>query len=111
MAAPIVRGHCHSAESEDNVNPIKKSIPYGRHTLTLETGEIARQAGGAVLASLDDTVVLVTAVAAQGREARPGLLPADRRLPGEDLRRRQDPRRLLQARRPPVGEGDADLAA
>ena len=42
-------------------NPIKKSIPYGRHTLTLETGEIARQAGGAVLASLDDTVVLVTA--------------------------------------------------
>ena len=45
------------------MNPIKKTIPYGRHTLTLETGEIARQAGGAVLASLDDTVVLVTAVA------------------------------------------------
>jgi polyribonucleotide nucleotidyltransferase len=55
---------------EDNVNPIKKSIPYGRHTLTLETGEIARQAGGAVLASLDDTVVLVTAVARQ--EAKSG---------------------------------------
>jgi polyribonucleotide nucleotidyltransferase len=52
------------------VNPIKKSIPYGRHTLTLETGEIARQAGGAVLASLDDTVVLVTAVAR--KEAKPG---------------------------------------
>ena len=29
-------------------NKVKKSIPYGRHTLTLETGEIARQAGGAV---------------------------------------------------------------
>ncbi|MCE2989770.1 MAG: polyribonucleotide nucleotidyltransferase, partial [Nitrosomonadaceae bacterium] len=42
---------------------IKKSIPYGRHTLTLETGEIARQADGAVLVSLDDTVVLVTCVA------------------------------------------------
>src|SRR6266705_5816086 len=55
---------------EENVNPIKKSIPYGRHTLTLQTGEIARQAGGAVLASLDDTVVLVTAVARQ--EAKPG---------------------------------------
>ena len=40
----------------------KKSIPYGKHTLTLETGEIARQAGGAVLASLDDTIVLVTVV-------------------------------------------------
>jgi polyribonucleotide nucleotidyltransferase len=49
---------------------IKKSIAYGRNTLTLETGEIARQAGGAVLVSLDDTVVLVTAVAA--KNAKPG---------------------------------------
>ncbi len=52
------------------MNPIKKSIPFGRHTLTLETGEIARQAGGAVMVSLDDTVVLVTAVAA--KNAKPG---------------------------------------
>jgi len=58
------------------VNPIKKSIPYGRHTLTLETGEIARQAGGAVLASLDDTVVLVTVVARQdAKDLRMRLLP------------------------------------
>ena len=57
-------------ESEDNVNPIKKSIQYGRHTLTLETGEIARQAGGAVMASLDDTVVLVTAVARRKAPSR-----------------------------------------
>jgi polyribonucleotide nucleotidyltransferase len=49
---------------------IKKSIPYGKHTLTLETGEIARQAGGAVLVSLDDSVVLVTVVAA--KHAKPG---------------------------------------
>jgi polyribonucleotide nucleotidyltransferase len=49
---------------------IKKSIPYGRHTLTLETGEIARQAGGAVLVSLGETVVLVTVVAA--KQAKPG---------------------------------------
>jgi polyribonucleotide nucleotidyltransferase len=49
---------------------IKKSIPYGLHTLTLETGEIARQAGGAVLVSLGDSVVLVTAVAA--KKAKPG---------------------------------------
>ena len=42
---------------------IKKSIQYGQHVLTLETGEIARQAGGAVVASLGDTVVLVTVVA------------------------------------------------
>ena len=49
---------------------IKKSVQYGRHTLTLETGEIARQAGGAVLASLGDSVVLVTCVAA--KSAKPG---------------------------------------
>ena len=41
---------------------IKKTIPYGQHELTLETGEIARQADGAVLVSLGDTVVLVTVV-------------------------------------------------
>ncbi|MCE9633383.1 MAG: polyribonucleotide nucleotidyltransferase [Methylophilales bacterium] len=41
---------------------IKKTLQYGRHTLTLETGEIARQADGAVLVSLDDTVVLVSVV-------------------------------------------------
>jgi polyribonucleotide nucleotidyltransferase len=41
---------------------IKKSIQYGAHTLTLETGEIARQASGAVIASLGDTSVLVTVV-------------------------------------------------
>ena len=44
------------------MKPIKKSIQYGKHTLTLETGEIARQADGAVMVSLDDTVVLVTVV-------------------------------------------------
>ena len=67
----VARGHCHFMNCEDNVsNPIKKSIAYGAHTLTLETGEIARQAGGAVMVSLDDTVVLVTAVAA--KQAKPG---------------------------------------
>lgn len=49
---------------------IKKSIAFGRHTLTLETGEIARQASGAIMVSLDDTVVLVTVVGAKG--VKPG---------------------------------------
>jgi len=40
----------------------KKSITFGNHQLTLETGEIGRQASGAVMVSLDDTVVLVTVV-------------------------------------------------
>ena len=41
-------------------NHIKKSIQYGHQTLTLETGEIARQAGGAVLASLATPSFCVT---------------------------------------------------
>ncbi|MGX8884315.1 polyribonucleotide nucleotidyltransferase [Methylovorus sp. SPW-M1] len=41
---------------------IKKTITYGQHELTLETGEIARQADGAVMVSYGDTVVLVTVV-------------------------------------------------
>jgi polyribonucleotide nucleotidyltransferase len=48
----------------------KKTLTYGRHQLTLETGEIARQADGAVLVNMDDTVVLVTVVAA--KEAKEG---------------------------------------
>ncbi len=40
-----------------------KSFVYGKHNVTLETGEIARQADGAVMVNVDDTVVLVTAVA------------------------------------------------
>ncbi len=47
------------------MKPIKKSIVYGRHQLTLETGEIARQAHGAVMVTMDDTVVLVTVVGAK----------------------------------------------
>ena len=48
----------------------KKSFQYGSNTLKLETGEMARQASAAVVASLGDTVVLCTAVAA--KQAAPG---------------------------------------
>ncbi|NLA68882.1 MAG: polyribonucleotide nucleotidyltransferase [Gammaproteobacteria bacterium] len=44
---------------------VTKSFQYGNRTVTLETGEIARQAGGAVMVSCDGTVLLVTAVAAK----------------------------------------------
>ena len=47
-----------------------KTFQYGQHTVTLETGEIARQAGGAVIVNMDDTVVLVTVVAKN--EVKPG---------------------------------------
>ena len=44
---------------------VSKSFPYGPHTVTIETGEVARQAEGSVRVSMGDTVVLVTACAAQ----------------------------------------------
>ncbi len=47
------------------MNPIKKTFTYGKHQVTLETGEIARQAHGAVVCTMDDTVVLATVVAAK----------------------------------------------
>lgn len=57
------------------MNPINKSIMFGRHKLTLEAGEIARQASGAVLVNFEDTVVLVTVVgrksAAEGKDFLP----------------------------------------
>jgi len=52
------------------VNPVKKTFQFGRHQVTLETGEIARQADGAVIVNMGDTVVLVTAVAKT--EVKPG---------------------------------------
>ena len=52
------------------VNPVIKQFNYGKHTVTLETGRIARQATGAVLASMDDVTVLATVVGA--KTAKPG---------------------------------------
>jgi len=53
------------------VNPIKKSFQYGSHTVTFETGEIARQASGAVMVSMGDTIVFVTVVGLKrGSEGR-----------------------------------------
>ena len=50
--------------------PIKKSVSFGERMLVLETGEIARQASGAVLTSLGDTTVLVTVVG--DKKSKPG---------------------------------------
>jgi polyribonucleotide nucleotidyltransferase len=52
------------------VSAIKKSFKYGDHTVTIETGELARQADGAVLVTMSETVVLVTAVGL--KKATPG---------------------------------------
>lgn len=45
-----------------NLKPITRTFKYGRHTITLETGAIGRQADSAVMASMDDTTVLATVV-------------------------------------------------
>ncbi|MEB2348736.1 MAG: polyribonucleotide nucleotidyltransferase [Comamonadaceae bacterium] len=51
-------------------NKTTKTFQWGQHTVTMETGEIARQASGAVLVRIDDTVVLATVVAS--KNAKPG---------------------------------------
>jgi len=54
------------------VTDIKKAFQYGEHEVTIETGEVARQATGSVLVSMADTVVLVTAVGQkEGDAGRP----------------------------------------
>ncbi len=53
----------------------KKTIAFGKHQLTLETGEIARQASGAVMVSLDDTVVLVTVVGRKDAKPEQDFFP------------------------------------
>ncbi len=51
-------------------NKVVKTFQWGNHTVKMETGEIARQAGGAVLIDMDDTVILATVVGA--KNAKPG---------------------------------------
>jgi len=57
------------------LTPIRKTFTYGAHEVTLETGELARQAHGAVVVRMDDTVVLCTVVAAKGAKVGQDFLP------------------------------------
>ncbi len=52
------------------MNPFKKTFTYGTQQVTLETGEVARQSHGAVICTIDDTVVLATVVGK--KDAKPG---------------------------------------
>ncbi|MBK7531674.1 polyribonucleotide nucleotidyltransferase [Piscinibacter sp.] len=51
-------------------NKVTKTFQWGQHSVTLETGEIARQSSGAVLVNVEDTVILATVVAKT--DAKPG---------------------------------------
>ncbi|MHB8666174.1 MAG: polyribonucleotide nucleotidyltransferase [Burkholderiales bacterium] len=57
------------------MNPIKKTFTYGAHQVTLETGEIARQAGGAVIVNMDDTVVLCSVVGSKQAKSGQDFFP------------------------------------
>ncbi|TKF20623.1 polyribonucleotide nucleotidyltransferase [Vibrio genomosp. F6] len=56
-------------------NPVVKSFQYGNHTVTLETGVIARQATAAVMATMDDTSVFVSVVAKKEAVAGQDFFP------------------------------------
>ena len=56
-------------------NKVSKTFQWGQHTVTMETGEIARQANGAVLVTIDDTVVLATVVASKSAKAGQDFFP------------------------------------
>ncbi|MCF7985374.1 MAG: polyribonucleotide nucleotidyltransferase [Thiohalocapsa sp.] len=83
------------------MTPIRKTFQYGDHTVTLETGEIARQADGAVVINVDDTVVLVTVVVDKRATEMKDFLPltvdyqektyAAGRIPGGFFRREGRP--------------------
>jgi polyribonucleotide nucleotidyltransferase len=91
---------CHCFE-ELPVTHIKKTFKMGAQTVTLETGEIARQADGAVLINVDDTVVLVTVVVDKRATELKDFLPltvdyqektyAAGRIPGGFFRREGRP--------------------
>ncbi|HHW4680605.1 MAG TPA: polyribonucleotide nucleotidyltransferase [Xylella taiwanensis] len=76
---------------------ITKTFQYGKHTVTLETGEVARQASGAVIVKMDDTVLLVTVVAAKSAREGQDFFPltvdyqekfyAGGRIPGSFFKR------------------------
>jgi polyribonucleotide nucleotidyltransferase len=60
---------------ENTVTPVKKVIQYGDHTVTLESGAIARQATGAVMVSMGDTTVMVTVVGKKESEEGRDFFP------------------------------------
>jgi polyribonucleotide nucleotidyltransferase len=86
----------------------REELMWGGRKLTLETGKMARQADGAVVATYGETTVWRPSSPKSSR-SRLRLLPAHRELPGAHLRGRPHPGRLFQARGAPDREGDTRL--
>ncbi|MBX3658914.1 MAG: polyribonucleotide nucleotidyltransferase [Ramlibacter sp.] len=85
-------------------NKVTKTFQWGQHSVTMETGEIARQATGAVLVNIDDTVVLATVVASKSAKAGQDFFPltvdyiektyAAGKIPGSFFKREAKPSEL-----------------
>ncbi|MFH6840129.1 polyribonucleotide nucleotidyltransferase [Providencia sp. PROV164] len=83
------------------LNPIVRKFQYGQHTVTIETGMMARQATAAVMVNMDDTAVFVTAVAQKKVKEGQDFFPltvnyqertyAAGRIPGSFFRREGRP--------------------
>ncbi len=91
-------------------NHHKVEIEWGGRPLILETGKIARQADGAVLATYGETVVLATIVSA--KEPKPGFdfFPLTVNYQEKTFAAGKIPGGFFKAEGPPEREGDADLA-
>ena len=85
-------------------NKVTKTFQWGQHKVIMETGEIARQASGAVLVNIEDTVVLATVVASKNSKAGPDFFPltvdyiekayASGKIPGSFFKREAKPSEL-----------------
>jgi polyribonucleotide nucleotidyltransferase len=85
-------------------NKVTKTFPWGSHRVTLETGEIARQSGGAVVVDIEGTVVLATVVAKSEAKSGQDFFPltvdyiektyAAGRIPGSFFKREGRPSEL-----------------
>ena len=73
--SPRISKHEISKSRIRSLSAVSKSFPYGSHTVTIEAGEMARQADGAVRVSMGDTIVLVTAVAEKTARAGRDFFP------------------------------------
>ncbi|PYE79394.1 polyribonucleotide nucleotidyltransferase [Xylophilus ampelinus] len=85
-------------------NKVTKTFQWGEHTVRMETGEIARQASGAVLVDIDDTVVLATVAASKTAKSGQDFFPltvdyiektyAAGKIPGSFFKREAKPSEL-----------------
>ena len=78
------------------MSKVIKTFQYGQNEVRLETGEVARQADGAVITSMGDTVVLVTVVGRKESSDR-DFFPLTVEYEEPELCRRPNTRRVFQA--------------